>query len=572
MPRTLLVVDDSITIQEAARLALTGEDWHVVGAASGAEALERLRSHLPDAVLCAASLGDEDGYAVCRSIRATAEGSSIPVILSGAEVDESAALEAGAAGALPKPFSSEELADTLRATLDGGLFDPGPDEVEPAAPPGPGPVAPTPEDLGGLGDEFLLSPEAVAQPAAGDADLGEQVEVIDLAGEDEFGDLELLDDLQPVAPEPVDTGAPDLAGDTPETFGALDLGPPEDEAPAAQAPEPLDAGAPEALGELDLGPLVDETPAAQEPVEPLEGAEAPYQDAAPSGTDEPLPGAEAGPAAFPAGPEEEPAAGAAGASAGDGWAAEPAGEAVEPAIDAAGALDEPVPPAAVDGTPEPEAQGEPPPDGAGFDSLFDDVVSPAAGASPGEPEPASAPTGPGDELRADSPLAAPAEPAPDQPDAAPSGTDPFADLLAAGTAGEPDARPRPEPPLPEADRAPEPVGAPAFEPDVPAAEPAGEPDQPAQDPSWTGEPAQGQGTQVWDEEAPPYGPQRPAAAADPVEQTVRKALEQSLSAEALTPVVQATVERVVWEVVPQLAERLIQEAIERLQKEAPPPA
>lgn len=61
-----------------------------------------------------------------------------------------------------------------------------------------------------------------------------------------------------------------------------------------------------------------------------------------------------------------------------------------------------------------------------------------------------------------------------------------------------------------------------------------------------------------------------AAAADlapAIESTVRAALERSLSAEALTPLVQATVEKVVWEVVPQLAERLIQEAIEKLKQE-----
>ena len=52
-------------------------------------------------------------------------------------------------------------------------------------------------------------------------------------------------------------------------------------------------------------------------------------------------------------------------------------------------------------------------------------------------------------------------------------------------------------------------------------------------------------------------------------QAVREALQQSLSAEHLAPLVAATVERVAWEVVPQLAERLIRETIARLQEEPP---
>jgi hypothetical protein len=50
---------------------------------------------------------------------------------------------------------------------------------------------------------------------------------------------------------------------------------------------------------------------------------------------------------------------------------------------------------------------------------------------------------------------------------------------------------------------------------------------------------------------------------------VREALERSLSAEQLAPVIAAAVERVAWEVVPQLAERLIRETIEKLQQDPP---
>jgi hypothetical protein len=53
------------------------------------------------------------------------------------------------------------------------------------------------------------------------------------------------------------------------------------------------------------------------------------------------------------------------------------------------------------------------------------------------------------------------------------------------------------------------------------------------------------------------------------ESAVREALAAGLSVEKLTPIVEAVVERVVWEVVPQLAERLIREAIEKIQTQDP---
>lgn len=57
------------------------------------------------------------------------------------------------------------------------------------------------------------------------------------------------------------------------------------------------------------------------------------------------------------------------------------------------------------------------------------------------------------------------------------------------------------------------------------------------------------------------------AIAAAAEKTVRDALADAFSPERLVPALEAVVERVVWEVVPPLAERLIQEAIEKLQSE-----
>jgi hypothetical protein len=72
---------------------------------------------------------------------------------------------------------------------------------------------------------------------------------------------------------------------------------------------------------------------------------------------------------------------------------------------------------------------------------------------------------------------------------------------------------------------------------------------------------------AWEDTIPEPLPRVVVASA---EKAIREALESSLSAERLAPIMEAVVERVVWEVVPGLAERLIQEAIDKLRKEQPP--
>ena len=118
MPRSVLVVDDSSTVQDAVRFALAGEDWTVHSAADSEAAREAVRSSPPDAILCDVSLGDEDGYEVCRSLRSLPDRSAIPVIMMGGRVSEGLATAVGAVGVLTKPFASAELLDALTRDVD----------------------------------------------------------------------------------------------------------------------------------------------------------------------------------------------------------------------------------------------------------------------------------------------------------------------------------------------------------------------------------------------------------------------------------------------------------------------
>jgi len=117
MSKTLLVVDDSSTIQEAVRHVLVGEDWTVITAADEAEAVEAVNSSSPDAALCDVVLGDEDGYDVCRILKAVGDG-SLPIIMMGAQVRDTMAMAAGASAIIGKPFGSDELLNSLNSVME----------------------------------------------------------------------------------------------------------------------------------------------------------------------------------------------------------------------------------------------------------------------------------------------------------------------------------------------------------------------------------------------------------------------------------------------------------------------
>jgi two-component system, OmpR family, KDP operon response regulator KdpE len=113
----VLVVDDEIAIQRFLRVALNGEGFIVLEAATGQDALVALALERPDLVLLDLGLPDMDGVEVTRRLR---EWSQIPVIILSVreqETDKIAALDAGADDYLTKPFGVGELLARIRTVL-----------------------------------------------------------------------------------------------------------------------------------------------------------------------------------------------------------------------------------------------------------------------------------------------------------------------------------------------------------------------------------------------------------------------------------------------------------------------
>ena len=150
MGKKILLADDSITIQKVIELTFSDEDFEVVTVGNGRLALEKLSEVRPDIVLCDIIMPEKDGYEVCEQIKKNPTFSHVPVLLlTGAfePFDQERAARAGYDGSLAKPFEPETLIAKVRDLLARApqraqVPAPPPPPVVPFARPTPAPAAP----------------------------------------------------------------------------------------------------------------------------------------------------------------------------------------------------------------------------------------------------------------------------------------------------------------------------------------------------------------------------------------------------------------------------------------------
>jgi two-component system, OmpR family, response regulator MprA len=114
----ILVVDDDRAVRESLRRSLQFNGYDVDVAADGAEALARVPTTSPDALVIDVMMPRLDGLDTTRALRAA--GNDVPILVLTARdsvTDRVAGLDAGADDYLTKPFALEELLARLRALL-----------------------------------------------------------------------------------------------------------------------------------------------------------------------------------------------------------------------------------------------------------------------------------------------------------------------------------------------------------------------------------------------------------------------------------------------------------------------
>ena len=117
MPKTIMVVDDKANIRTLVRDYLSEENFRVVTAEDGQQALFVARREKPDLVLLDIMMPKMGGYEFLRAYR---KEQNTPVILLTARLDESdkvLGLELGADDYVTKPFGLRELVARINAVL-----------------------------------------------------------------------------------------------------------------------------------------------------------------------------------------------------------------------------------------------------------------------------------------------------------------------------------------------------------------------------------------------------------------------------------------------------------------------
>ena len=110
MSKTILLADDSLTIQKVVELTFMEEDFDVVSVSDGDHALAKLGELTPALVIADVHMPGASGYDVCSQVKTAHPGVPVLLLVGTFELfDEEEARTAGADAHLKKPFDSQEL-------------------------------------------------------------------------------------------------------------------------------------------------------------------------------------------------------------------------------------------------------------------------------------------------------------------------------------------------------------------------------------------------------------------------------------------------------------------------------
>lgn len=112
-----MLVDDVSTNLKCVSFILKNK-YKLTMAKSGREALECVKTTIPDLILLDVRMPEMDGYEVIEHMKENPETANIPVILVTADVEEDSkerGIALGAADFIRKPFEPQVLLDSIEA-------------------------------------------------------------------------------------------------------------------------------------------------------------------------------------------------------------------------------------------------------------------------------------------------------------------------------------------------------------------------------------------------------------------------------------------------------------------------
>jgi len=120
VPRTALIVDDSVSMRQMVGFTLQEAGFTVLEGANGQEGLDRLTGAKVDIIITDLNMPIMDGLTFIRGVRARAETRFTPVLMLTTESQASKKQEgkaAGATGWIVKPFNPTQLLEVIAKVL-----------------------------------------------------------------------------------------------------------------------------------------------------------------------------------------------------------------------------------------------------------------------------------------------------------------------------------------------------------------------------------------------------------------------------------------------------------------------
>lgn len=145
MARKLLAVEDSKTMRKVLGITFATDEFDAVVADSAQQALSQLDQLRPDMVLLDVTLGEINGYDLCRQVKSRAPGTPVMILSSRQQpYDPVRGAEVQADDFIDKPFDTQQLRDKVKklCAQNGGRVAPA--KAAPAAAAAPARPAPIP--------------------------------------------------------------------------------------------------------------------------------------------------------------------------------------------------------------------------------------------------------------------------------------------------------------------------------------------------------------------------------------------------------------------------------------------
>ncbi|MBI5185871.1 MAG: response regulator [Nitrospinae bacterium] len=120
--KRILVADDEEIVQDVISRALDKDKYEIFPAFNGIEAVDMIRSLMPDLILLDINMPGKNGIQVCQEIKENPETARIPVMFVSARTDENViekGFDVGADDYLTKPFKLEELVTKVEQIFGG---------------------------------------------------------------------------------------------------------------------------------------------------------------------------------------------------------------------------------------------------------------------------------------------------------------------------------------------------------------------------------------------------------------------------------------------------------------------